>query len=225
MFTWICPQCGREVPPSESECPDCAAKAKGGEAVPAVSEAPVESAPSAPAVTPAPPSATPAEKTGRRGLPGWLVTLLVAGGLFVVGAAGFYYGLPAWKTWRDTAGSPASAETPAEAFSSQSGKPRLAKFIEVTGFRITEDSRRRTQLQFLVVNHSAADIAGLEGSVWLRSASAKPGEAPLASFPLKIPSIGPYESREVTTQIETKLRAYELPDWQYLRADLEITAP
>lgn len=24
MFTWICPQCGREVPPSAAECPTCA---------------------------------------------------------------------------------------------------------------------------------------------------------------------------------------------------------
>lgn len=24
MFTWICPQCGREVPPSAAECPSCA---------------------------------------------------------------------------------------------------------------------------------------------------------------------------------------------------------
>lgn len=26
MFTWICPHCGREVPPSAGECPDCGAK-------------------------------------------------------------------------------------------------------------------------------------------------------------------------------------------------------
>ena len=27
MFTWICPQCGREVPPSYDECPDCKERA------------------------------------------------------------------------------------------------------------------------------------------------------------------------------------------------------
>jgi len=26
MFTWVCPKCGREVPPSYDECPDCAGK-------------------------------------------------------------------------------------------------------------------------------------------------------------------------------------------------------
>ena len=34
MFTWICPQCGREVPPSYTDCPDCAAKGKASTASP-----------------------------------------------------------------------------------------------------------------------------------------------------------------------------------------------
>ena len=35
MFTWICPQCGREVPPAYNECPDCSAKAAAGAPPPA----------------------------------------------------------------------------------------------------------------------------------------------------------------------------------------------
>ena len=31
MFTWICPTCGREVPPAYDACPDCAARAKAGQ--------------------------------------------------------------------------------------------------------------------------------------------------------------------------------------------------
>jgi hypothetical protein len=32
MFTWICPQCGREVPPAYNDCPDCSKKtAPGGD--------------------------------------------------------------------------------------------------------------------------------------------------------------------------------------------------
>ena len=30
MFTWICPQCGREVPPAYNDCPDCSKTAAGG---------------------------------------------------------------------------------------------------------------------------------------------------------------------------------------------------
>jgi len=29
MFTWICPQCGREVPPAYNDCPDCAKRTAG----------------------------------------------------------------------------------------------------------------------------------------------------------------------------------------------------
>src|SRR5690349_12271059 len=28
MFNWICPTCGREVPPSKTDCPDCAERAR-----------------------------------------------------------------------------------------------------------------------------------------------------------------------------------------------------
>ena len=48
MFTWICPQCGREVPPSYNDCPDCAAKGKA-EPPPAQPSAPLPGQPPAPA--------------------------------------------------------------------------------------------------------------------------------------------------------------------------------
>jgi len=30
MFTWICPKCGREVPPAYNDCPDCAGETASG---------------------------------------------------------------------------------------------------------------------------------------------------------------------------------------------------
>jgi len=48
MFTWICPQCGREVPPAYNDCPDCSKKAAAGGGEPA---------PAPPAQTPVPPPA------------------------------------------------------------------------------------------------------------------------------------------------------------------------
>ena len=30
MFTWICPQCGREVPPAYNDCPDCSNEDRSG---------------------------------------------------------------------------------------------------------------------------------------------------------------------------------------------------
>jgi hypothetical protein len=51
MFTWICPQCGKEVPPAYNDCPDCSNKAAPAGAVPV-------GAPAAPpAYAPPPPPA------------------------------------------------------------------------------------------------------------------------------------------------------------------------
>ena len=40
MFTWICPQCGREVPPAYNECPDCSNKAAPAGGVPVAGRRP-----------------------------------------------------------------------------------------------------------------------------------------------------------------------------------------
>ena len=62
MFTWICPKCGREVPPSSDQCPNCAQPERDQPAPVAVAEPP--SKPPKPAV----------RATGR--LPGWVLALL-----------------------------------------------------------------------------------------------------------------------------------------------------
>jgi hypothetical protein len=52
MFTWICPRCGREVPPSQDACPDCGSEEKSGapaEDAAAVAGQPVAHPPVAPA--------------------------------------------------------------------------------------------------------------------------------------------------------------------------------
>ena len=89
MFTWICPKCKMEVPPHLSECPNCAgtqdqpAAAGNGEPVSA-------------AAPPAPQQAVPQQALPprRSGLPGWVVSLLVAGGLVGGGALMYLFFLP-----------------------------------------------------------------------------------------------------------------------------------
>ncbi len=228
MFTWICPQCGAEVPPSESSCPNCAAK---------------ESAPSteAPAAAPAAqPPAPPAAPQGARkayapavpraarsgGVPGWVVALLVAGFLVSLGAIWLLYVLPNSRA-REAASqtAPPPLETVA-ATPAPGGKPHpLAKYIEVTGFRITEDAKKNVQIKYLVVNHSGADLSDLVMELTIRPATARPEDKPVAAFSAKVPSLGPYESREITSTTKTEYRAYELPDWQFLRAEFRITSP
>jgi hypothetical protein len=55
MFTWICPQCGREVPPAYNDCPDCAKRTP-----PAAGPGQPQAAPPPPAdLAPQPPSHPP----------------------------------------------------------------------------------------------------------------------------------------------------------------------
>ncbi len=266
MFTWICPQCGKEVPPHESDCPYC--KEREQHAARPAPPPPPAAAPPPPPQQPwlQPPQAPPPswqapqqppwpqpppgyqapppgyqalrttvrrrrprqpnglyEIDDRQGLPGWLVTLLVAAVIVGVGAAGYYYGLPALR-----GGAAAGQRSPFEevpvAGRTATGS-HLAKYIEVTGFRISEDANKRTQIQFLVVNHSPADIGNLAGKVRLRTIQSKPDDPPISEFEFKTTRLGPYESVEFKTLIRTSLRAYELPDWQFLTADVEITSP
>jgi hypothetical protein len=96
----------------------------------------------------------------------------------------------------------------------------LSKHIEVTGFRIREDKNQRVTVQMVIVNHSGADIAGLEMQVGLYAK----GEL-VVEFPVKVKSLGPFEVAQGTGQAKTNLRAYEFPDWQFLTSKVTITAP
>lgn len=105
---------------------------------------------------------------------------------------------------------------------SKSANP-VAKYIELVGFRIKEKSPGHLEVHFAVVNHSEADIGDLNLTINLSATTAKPGDAPLVTFTAKVPALGPEELKAVTAEATTKLRVYELPDWQFLKADFQIT--
>jgi len=225
MFTWICPKCGKEVPPSYAECPECA-----NPTVTVPEQGPVAWAPH----VEAPPSARkrpqpPAES--RNGLPVWLLTLLFALGFLALGASGFF----AYRHFSNAGTQISRPASPApEPPVAQSAPPApaapsrnvLLEFVEVTGLRLTEDKEKKLQVQFVVVNHSPAALTDLAGTVSLRPKTAKPGGGePVATFAFRLPELAPYGSLEMKSPLRTKMRAYELPDWEYMRADLEITPP
>ena len=105
------------------------------------------------------------------------------------------------------------------------GTNPAAKFIELTGFRLGEKGPGKLSVRFGAVNHSDADLGDLVIEVQLSAASAKAGEPPFASFTAKIGQLGPQEWKEVEVVVPTKLRVYELPDWQYVKADFQVTEP
>ena len=99
------------------------------------------------------------------------------------------------------------------------------KYVEVVGLRVIEKSPGHLEVRFAVVNHSEADLGDVKMNVNLRTTAAKPGDPPLVSFSAKIPALGAEELKPVTIDLPTALRVYELPDWQFLKADFQLTAP
>ena len=129
-----------------------------------------------------------------------------------------------------------SAPAPDSAQVKQTGAPQatdtvitnkhpLAKYLELSGYRITETSPGKLSIKLAVVNHSEADIGDLTLKIRLVTTAAKPDEPPITEFEAKVPALGPQELKDVTATAATKLRIYELPDWQFIRAAVEITSP
>ena len=104
-------------------------------------------------------------------------------------------------------------------------KHPLTKYLELVGFRMSEAGVGKLKIKFSAINHSNADLGDIEVKVKLTTTAAKPGDEPVATFDAKIPSLGPEETKDVTVTVPTKLRIYELPDWQFLRGEFEITSP
>ena len=302
MFTWICPQCGREVPPSYSECPTCAENrqraAQGLPPIGAGQSAPPPQAPPAPQPTyqqpaptypvqapttffqtgaaappPPPPAYPPAqgyappqqtyappaqtyvppqqpyapppqqaqapppgwqaapqppqaeqqvytlpETAPSHGIPTWLVAILVAG--LAIGGLFLAYRLLGGKS--ESAAAPAKSEAAATAVPGANANP-YAKYLEVAGIRIVEDEKQQVKATFAVINHSSADLPSLGLQLTLRTTSAKPGDEPLAVLNVMTGPLPANSSKDLTAPLKTTLRAYELPDWQFLRASVDFT--
>jgi hypothetical protein len=170
----------------------------------------------------------PAPATGIS-LPPWLMSIGFAVLFLAVGAA-LFFGIKHFSGSSEASASTStsspqeSASAPAPAAAAAKKNSTLQKYVEVTGLRLTEDSGKAIA-HYLVVNHSGAEIADLSANVNLWARTAKSDEEAVGTFTFKIPSLGAYESKDLTTPINTKLKVYELPDWQNLTAEVQITSP
>jgi hypothetical protein len=105
-----------------------------------------------------------------------------------------------------------------------SNKHPLAKFIELAGIRMEESGSGRLKVTIGVVNHSQADLGDVAFKIKLTTTAAKPEDPPIAEFEGKVSRLGPLEMKDMSTTVPLKLRLYELPDWQFLRVQYEITS-
>ena len=153
----------------------------------------------------------------RRGLPTWLMSIiftLAFGGLL----AGGYLGYQHLKDGKD-APTAAAADAPRSEVKSGGAVTAdpLLKQIEVGGLRISQGKNKKPQIRFLLINHSSADIGDFTGSLQLMAKDEAVG-----SCTFKVSSLGANEAKEVSMPLVTKLQAYEMPDWQFLRAELSV---
>jgi len=148
--------------------------------------------------------------------------------LFLAVGAAVFFGIKHFNgSGEASAGSPAPAETtlPTAAAKGKTGNSTLQKYVEVVGMRLTENPKKTPEVHFVVVNHSGAEISDLAANVNLWARTAKSDEEAVGTFSFKVPSLGPYESKDLSGPLNTKLRVYELPDWQNLTAEIQITSP
>ncbi len=238
MFTWICPKCGREVPPAYDDCPDCTAKpAKPLEeavsekaAPPPEPAAPVAPQPPPPPRPPAPVAPPPAYSAAapilkaaparNAGIPSWLLAIVFA--LAFVGLIGGAY----WMVdhFRGHATPAANVESPAAKPGAKTSP--FQRYIEVSGLRFTEDPKKPGEImvKFLLTNHSEAGISGLTGNVTLWGRTRTSEEDAQGTFSFKT-DLGAFQSKEMTEPLNTKFKIYELPDWQNATPDVQITGP
>ena len=293
MFSWICPQCGREVPPSKTDCPGlrgARAKLRGSgwtarrlrrrrNHSPGSSRQPLLAAAAGASVAtnaraPGSPASTVCRRRrhhrllrllgsrrprqhrssrnmrrhrssmrhhrrsirstrsslrqrGRRLKPaplrrlGWWASGTAV--VFLLLGAGIYYFMN-----RSDSSTPAAASQEKAADTSSASKRKvtnpLQKYVEVGGIRMmTQD--KQPVVRFVVVNHSGAEIVDLGANVTLLASTSRSDEDSVGTFSFKVPSLSSNESKELTEPLKTKLKPYELPDWQNTTAEVQITSP
>jgi hypothetical protein len=155
------------------------------------------------------------------GIPAWLASILVAGGLIGVLAVLYVYVLPSNRTTAATpANSTSAPQKGAGPATGAGGTHPLAKHLEITAVRISEDAKQNAKIQFVIVNHSAADLPDLDANIAIKTTAGNT----IFEFPVKVPSLGPYESKDLSQTVKTQMRGYELPDWQFVKPELTITS-
>jgi hypothetical protein len=160
------------------------------------------------------------KKTGR-GMPGWAVSFLVMMALLVSGIIVVFYFSPISHSSADAKPTPENVEVPTAAAPAPVSHS-LADMIEVTGFRILVDYNKKSEIHYLVVNHSSNELNDMTVYVTLHAAGAKPGQPPLCRFSFRAPALKAFEVKEMSASIEKLTRSVTLPDWQELRAEVQV---
>jgi len=163
----------------------------------------------------------PVSASTRPGMPTWLLIPLFAFAFLGLGAA-LYFGYQRF-------GSGGKAGFTGGEVAANAPKPKvtngLQKYVEVVGMRLTQDAKKKPLAKFVVVNHGSTELNDLTANVTLWASTSRSEEDSVGTFTFKLNSLGANEAKEITTPLKTKLKIYELPDWQNVTADVQLTSP
>lgn len=255
MFTWICPQCGREVPPSAAECPSCAEMrgraAQGAAQPPAAPQVPPRPQDAAPQFQPPQPQYPPQQQYAQQKQ---------------------YQPPPQYPQYQAPPQQPQPSYVIAEP---KKGMPSWLIALLVTAviggglfgvYRLMGNGTSSSKKGDAPVFEKAAPAAtGSGGGIYgkflevtafrlLEDAAKRPKvrftvvnhspapmsglemqvslgrvgeetEPPFAVVDAKVGDVGPYATKEIELPIKTSLRVYELPDWQFIKGSFVVTAP
>jgi hypothetical protein len=156
------------------------------------------------------------ETKKRAAVPPWLAAVLtlavIGGGLFLL------YRYISSDRGARTAGKAAPFEAPKP----QASTHPFAKYMEVTGVRLLEGQDKKLKTRFVVVNHAPVEVRGFRLRITLEAANAAPGDAVIAVVEAAPGAIPAYGVKDMEAPLVTPLKVYELPDWQFVRARVEI---
>jgi hypothetical protein len=156
-----------------------------------------------------------------------MVTLIAATALIVGVASVLQFGSANRDTAAASTAGPPSLPAPAQ-------PPRIAaapihvvqehpaaRSVEVAGVRVVPGPNKKAQLEYLVINHSAIDLAGLNIRIAVRSVDALAGP-PLFSVSNIVATLAANQSKEIRTDLDSTIQPAALPDWQSLRTEVLI---
>jgi hypothetical protein len=160
----------------------------------------------------------------RATVPAWFISVLVATALFLGAGSLLQY----VSENRDSKAAPVATPQPVQPSAGISsaagvGPHPFARFVEIAGLRVVADLNHKSQLQYLVVNHSSTRLSDLALKIAVRSASDSSGSTPMFTLSVVVPTLGPYQSKEIKTDLDAGLRSAAIPEWENLRAEVQVS--
>ena len=146
--------------------------------------------------------------------------------LFLSLGGGLYYYMQRGTSAPSSGSAPAENASPAASVAEKApaAASSMQKSIEIVGIRWTTQDKKPA-VKFVVVNHANSEIAGLEGTVTIFAGTSKTAKDAVGTVSFRVKSIAAFGSQDVTQPIDTSLKPYELPDWQVVTTQTQITAP